>query len=89
MFTNLFEGNKDILYNYGLNALEFSFTIKLLLGYLVYEILIEKYGNLYEWLVKRNFIIRWTFYILILVFILMFGKYGMGLNDSNFIYFQF
>ncbi len=89
MFANMFEVNKDILYNYGLNSLEFSFTIKLLLAYVIFEIVIEKYEQLYEWFTNRNLIIRWTVYISILIFILLFGSYGVGLNDNNFIYFQF
>ena len=89
MFANIFEVNKNILYNYGLNSLEFSFTIKLLLAYVIFEIIIEKSEHLYEWFINRNFIIRWAVYISILVFIILFGSYGVGLNDNNFIYFQF
>jgi len=89
MFNNLFETNKNILYDYGLNSLEFYFTIKLLVAYILFEILIEKYTQLYNWFVRRSFIIRWSVYFSILVFILLFGSYGVGLNDNNFIYFQF
>jgi D-alanyl-lipoteichoic acid acyltransferase DltB (MBOAT superfamily) len=89
MFSNLFEANNDILYNFGLNALEFSFTIKLLVAYMIFEIIIEKYNSLYQWLMNRNFFIRWTVYLSLLVIILLFGSYGVGLNDNNFIYFQF
>ena len=89
MLFNIFETNGDILYDYGLNSLEFNFTIKLLVAYILFEILIEKYTQLYNWFVNRSFIIRWSVYFSILVFILLFGSYGVGLNDNNFIYFQF
>lgn len=89
MFANIFEVNQGILYDYGLNAIEFSFTIILLIVYVVFEIIIEKYDNLYEWFCKCNFVIRWATYISILLFMLLFGSYGVGLNDSVFIYFQF
>lgn len=89
MLSNIFETNGDILYDYGLNSLEFNFTIKLLVAYILFEILIEKYTQLYNWFVNRSFIIRWSVYFSILVFILLFGSYGVGLNDNNFIYFQF
>lgn len=89
MFSNLLETNKDVLYNYGLNAIEFKFAIVLLSAYLAFEILIEKNESLYQWFINLNFILRWTVYVLMLVFILLFGSYGVGLNDSNFIYFQF
>jgi len=89
MLSNIFETNGSILYDYGLNSLEFNFTIKLLVVYVLFEILIEKYTQLYNWFVNRSFIIRWSVYFSILVFILLFGSYGVGLNDNNFIYFQF
>ena len=89
MFSNFIEPNKEILYNYGLNALEFGATVKLLIAYILFEIIIEKYTSLYQWFVNRNFVIRWVVYISILVIILLFGSYGVGLNDNNFIYFQF
>jgi len=89
MISNIFESSKDVLYNYGLNSLEFSFTIKLLIIYVIFEILIEKYDNLYQWFINRFFIIRWLVYILLIVAIVLFGSYGVGLNDNNFIYFQF
>lgn len=89
MFSNLFEANKDILYNHGLNAKEFFFAIKLLVAYMVFEILMEKYENIYNWFENRHFIIRWVVYISILGFIILYGSYGAGLNENNFIYFQF
>lgn len=89
MFANIFKVNKNIVLNYGLNSLELGFTIKLLFAYVIFEIIIEKYEHLYEWFTNRNLILRWTVYVSILVFIILFGSYGVGLNDNNFIYFQF
>jgi len=89
MFKNLFKANKDILYNYGLNSLEFWFTVKILIAYLIFEIVEEKHNELYESFKKRNIIIRWSVYLFIITFILLYGSYGVGINDNNFIYFQF
>lgn len=89
IFSNLFESSKDILYNYGLNEAEFTFSLQLLGFYLVVELLIEKYSNIYHWFVSQNFVIRWTMYISLITVILLFGSYGVGLNDNSFIYFQF
>jgi D-alanyl-lipoteichoic acid acyltransferase DltB (MBOAT superfamily) len=89
MFSNIFESNKDVLYHYGLNELEFGFTVKLLIAYIVFEIIIERYDNIYQWFTNRIFVIRWALYVSMLVVILLFGSYGVGLNDNNFIYFQF
>ena len=89
MFYNLFKANNDVLFNYGLNSKEFSFTIRLILVYIGFEIIIENSSNIYQWFISRSFIIRWAAYISILIIILLYGSYGVGLNDNNFIYFQF
>ncbi|MFT6746043.1 MAG: alginate O-acetyltransferase complex protein AlgI [Glaciecola sp.] len=89
MYGNLVTPSKQLLYEHGLNSLEFSFTIKLLGLYVVFELFLEKFKNLYSWFVGRHFIIRWFVYLLTVAFILLFGSYGVGLNDNNFIYFQF
>ena len=89
MFSNLFASNKHDIYNYGLGELEFVFTIKLLMAYMLFEIGLEKYDNIYIWFNKRNLFIRWAVYISLTAFIILFGSYGVGLNDNSFIYFQF
>lgn len=89
MFSHLGDANKDIIYNFGLNSLEFSFTIKLLIAYVIFEIFQEKFEKIYEKFNSINFIFRWAVYISIIGIILFFGSYGIGLNDNNFIYFQF
>ena len=89
MFSKIGSGNQDVLYNYGLNSLEFSFTIKLLIGYLIFEILQERFTKIYEWFNSLNFLFRWAVYSFIIAIIIFYGSYGVGLNDNNFIYFQF
>ena len=89
MFLNLFKPTQDTLYNHGLNSLEFKFTIKLLIAFIIFEIILEKYNNIYEWFINQNKIIRWLVYLLLIAFIIIYGSYGVGLNDSNFVYFQF
>ncbi len=89
MFSHFGQAGKGILYNYGLNSLEFSFTIQLLILYMIFEIFQEKFKGLYEWFTSLNFIFRWAVYTSIIAIILFYGSYGVGLNDNNFIYFQF
>ena len=89
IYGNLFNESKDVLFNYGLNQKEFYFTLKLLVCYMVFELILEKYTNCYTWFTNRNFILRWALYISALLFIIFYGSYGVGLNDNNFIYFQF
>ena len=89
MFSNLGFDSNDNLYNLGLGKAEFSFAIFLLVGLMAVEILQENTKNLYQWFVSRHFALRWLIYLLAALSIIMLGSYGMGLNDSNFIYFQF
>ena len=89
IFQNLGFGNSDILYELGLNKIEFRMVSYLLLGLILFELLIEKKENLYTWFVARPFYIRWAVYISLITFIVFYGSYGVGLNDQNFIYFQF
>ena len=56
---------------------------------MIFELILEKYTNIFSWFVKRNFIFRWVLYISVVLFIVFYGSYGVGLNDNNFIYFQF
>ncbi len=89
MFSHLGAFGKADLYNYGLNSLEFSFTIKLIILYVIFEIFQERFKDLYKWFTSLNFLFRWVVYILLIAIILFLGSYGVGLNDNNFIYFQF
>jgi len=89
VFSSVFNESQDLLYTYGLNSMEFQLTIYLLIAYMILEIVIDKYDGLYTWFVSRFFVIRWTIYLSVLLVILLFGSYGVGLNDNNFIYFQF
>ena len=45
--------------------------------------------SLKTWLNKRNIVIRWTIYYLIIFSIIIFGIYGPGYSAQEFIYFQF
>jgi len=89
MFSSLpFKSDKTI-YDYGLVETEFKFTIWLLILFILFEILVEKRENLYTWFISLNFIFRWVIYVVLVSSIVFLGSYGVGLNDSNFIYFQF
>ena len=55
----------------------------------VIDILIYNKVNMVERIEKRSLIIRWPIYIFLLVVILIFGIYGPGYSEAQFIYFQF
>ena len=89
MYKNLFASSTSELADYGLVASEIKFAIILLIFYIVFEVLVENRKNLYQWFVNLHYIFRWAVYLTIVVAIILFGSYGVGLNDNNFIYFQF
>lgn len=89
VFHNIGFSASENLYKFGLNSREFFFAVSLVLGIILYELLAEKW-----WEVIRNrfyntsSIVRWSFYLLMVLSIIYLGAYGSG-NDNTFIYFQF
>jgi len=89
MYGNLGFGNATSIYNYGLGQGEFKFAMFLVLFVIIIEIIQERTPSFYKLFSTRHFVIRWTAYTIILLTIVFLGAYGIGLNDNNFIYFQF
>lgn len=56
---------------------------------IVIDILIYNKVNMVERIEKRSLIIRWPIYIFLLIIVLIFGIYGPGYSEAQFIYFQF
>lgn len=88
-FSNFGFNNVSKLYTFGLNSVEIHLTFLLLIGSLFFEFLSEKRINVIDWILVKPFFIRYSFYLILIISILLFGSYGVGLNDQNFIYFQF
>jgi len=89
VYTHLFQSAGHLVTEFGLGAMELKMTYFLLLFFFIVEIFLESRDNLYEWFSRRHFLIRWTVYLALTASIIMLGSYGVGLNDTNFIYFQF
>jgi D-alanyl-lipoteichoic acid acyltransferase DltB (MBOAT superfamily) len=89
IFSKIGNESQDVLYDFSLNSLEFLFSIQLLIGYIIFEIIQEKFTKIHEWFNSLNFLFRWSVYVSLIAAILFYGSYGVGLNDNNFIYFQF
>lgn len=90
---NLFVFNPWILtdgslYNLGLESKEFFAAIIGIIVLVFVDTLQTKY-NLIDKLSEQNMLFRWSVYIITIVIILIFGIYGPGYNDAQFIYFQF
>lgn len=88
-YKNIFLNSSKSIYDFGLGETELMFTFSLLIFLVLFEIIQEKWGKLYERFISLNFIFRWAIYISVSAIIVMFGVYGVGLDDNAFIYFQF
>lgn len=89
VFKNMGFSNTDQLYRFGLNSMEFSFSIYLILGMMLYEIVAEKQGDkLLERFYASKLLLRWSLYFILVLSIIFLGFYGSA-NDNAFIYFQF
>lgn len=49
----------------------------------------DKTGNFITYLSKQRVIYRWFFYLLLILMIIIYGAYGEGYEQTEFIYFQF
>ncbi len=88
-FKNLGFSFSENLYNFGLNAQEFKLTIALLIMVMITEVISERGTNIKTWISSKAIPLRYSFYVALVMFIVFLGSYGVGLNDNNFIYFQF
>ena len=48
-----------------------------------------KVHSIREWVYKQERWFRWSFYIISILVVLVFGIWGPAFNESSFIYFQF
>ncbi|MDO9634052.1 MAG: MBOAT family O-acyltransferase [Paludibacter sp.] len=89
VFQNIgFEG-AGVLYDFGLNSREFSFSLWLIAGMMLYEIIAERWSEtIQEKFYSGHYLFRWGVYLLMALSIIYLGAYGAG-NDNSFIYFQF
>lgn len=89
MFGNLGFGNVADLYQYGLDQVEFKFTIYLLVGLMFIELFLKNWQEKVEdFFFNKFFPLRWAVYIVIVIATVYLGVYGIG-SDNAFIYFQF
>ncbi|MDR2972057.1 MAG: MBOAT family protein [Bacteroidales bacterium] len=88
-FMNLGFSHINEIINFGLNEAELKISFILLGILLLKEIIWEWKGEIIETgFYKIPGILRWIFYIVLVLSIVFFGQYGTG-NEHSFIYFQF
>ena len=82
----LFDGS---LYNCGLNQKNFSLVMICIL--ILFAADLCKYHGIviHKVILRQDYVFRWLFIAFAVISILIFGLWGPGFNEQNFIYFQF
>ena len=75
--------------NLGLNLKEWVMLLATILILIAVDFINWKGNTIRENIYKQKIGIRWAFYIFSILFVLIFGIWGAGFNESAFIYFQF
>lgn len=89
IYSHIFIVSSKTIDSYGLSIKELNFTFTILVFYFILEWIELNFSSLSVWLFKRNLLLRWAVYILIILSIIILGAYGSDMNDKQFIYFQF
>ena len=63
-----------------------SYWILVIVSVTIITDILRNKMDMIEWLSRRNFVIRWTIYALLILIVIIFGVYGPGYNASDFIY---
>lgn len=79
----------ETLYSLGLSRLELGILLAAICALLAVDIAHEHGVSLRGRLAEQNLVFRWLVYLAAIVFILVYGVYGVGYDASQFIYFQF
>ncbi len=77
------------LYTIGLAEQQFHVLLWALLLLFLGDLLKERFGEVRPHLTRLPLPVRWTVYLAGLFIVLLFGMYGPGFSESQFIYFQF
>ena len=78
------------LTNFGLDKWEWKIIfISLIILFIAGIIKNTTNKEVWQWLNEQNMIFRWFVLIIFLLLIIIFGKYGPGVDASEFIYQQF
>ena len=79
----------EALYTLGLSQPDFTVMLIAIGVLMLSDLLRERFGSLRDKLIALPLPIRWAVYLLGVVLVLVFGIYGPGYSESQFIYFQF
>lgn len=87
IFKGIGLSKSENLFNFGMNSSEFTFSILLLIAFIILEFFQEK-KRILPILNSQKTAVRWSLYIALALSIIYLGSYG-GMSDNSFIYFQF
>ena len=79
----------DALYTIGLAEPQFHVLLWALAALLIGDLLKERLGEVRPYLARLPLPVRWVVYLVGLFVVLLFGMYGPGFSEAQFIYFQF
>lgn len=79
----------DSLYKLGLELKEFQFMIISIIVMLIADFVKWKGHSVRQWIYGQERWFRWSFYIISILGVLVFGIWGPAYDESAFIYFQF
>ena len=88
-FINLFKKTNVDIVSFGLEKFDFIILILYVVILIILGIFQEKNVVIYKELRKKNVLIRYLLYILVILCIVILGIYGKGYDTSSFIYGQF
>lgn len=76
------------LLTFGLNKSNYLLLAVALVILFVVDVMQERF-SVREWVEKKPIVVRWTLYLGAILFVIVFGMYGPGYNQSQFVYMQF
>ena len=88
-FTHMTAFGTDLLFTWGLEKPDFLVALAAIAVLILADVLREKYGSLREKIGQQRLPVRWLIYFAGVFAIVIFGIYGPGYAESQFIYFQF
>ena len=87
--THMTAFGTDMLFTWGLEKPDFLVALAAIAVLILADVLREKYGSLRENIGRQRLPVRWLIYFAGVFAIVIFGIYGPGYAESQFIYFQF
>ena len=80
---------RHTVFQYGVGKMEFFLGFSGIFLLFLTSVMKERGWSIREHIAGRNIIFRWSIYLFLFFFVVLFGKYGPGYNAASFIYMGF